>query len=343
MRAMRSPLLVGIAMIAMAAAACGEIGASSSDESAAEPVAPQALLSTNAPPSSLAETESPVKAESTKRPCRGGSAADGAGVSVRGSIETQYGLREYLFFRPSGPSGDTPLPVVLNFHGRGSDAATQERYSGLLPVAERVGFIVVSPEGTGSPRAWSAGATPAGQVDDVAFVRQLLDTIESNSCVDVSRVYATGFSNGAFMASSLACRMGSRIAAFAAVAGMHRSGEACTNAVPALAIHGTKDGLVPFEKGMVRQAYAYNGARAETKAWAAQNGCASTVVTEKLSPNLTRESYTTGQAPVVLYIMNGGGHTWPGAPDIPGLGPTIREVNAAETIWAFFSSFRRAA
>jgi polyhydroxybutyrate depolymerase len=339
---MRSPLLVGLAMFAMAAVACDRIGTSSPDSSDRSSEPSQALLTTVRFPSSTDDSERPVNPQEARTPCRSVPTEGSPGASVRRSIDTKDGSREYLVYRPSGPSSDTPLPLILNFHGRGSDAETQERYSGLVPVAERVGFIVVSPEGTGSPRGWSAGATTASQVDDVEFVRHLLASIEGEQCVDASRIYATGFSNGAFMASKLACRMGDRIAAFAAVAGVHGGGEACVRAVPALAIHGTKDDLVPFEQGTVRQAYTYLGARAETRAWAALNGCSSAVVSERLSPNVTRESYTTGKAPVVLYVLSGGGHTWPGASDIPGLGPTIREVNAAETIWAFFSSYRRA-
>lgn len=342
MRPMQSPLLFGLAMLAMAAAACGGVDRSALHVTEDGTDVSQALLSAVRSPSSTTETESPVKPAAIRRPCRSGPAEGEAAVTGRRSIDTTHGRREYLLYRPAGPSSDTRLPLVFNFHGRGSDADTQQRYSGLIPIAERVGFIVVAPEGSGSPRAWSAGATPTGEVDDVAFVRQLLEVLERELCIDSTRIYATGFSNGAFMASKVACKMGDRIAAFAAVAGLLGPGEGCTKAIPALAIHGTKDGLVPFEKGTVRQAYAYNGARAETKAWAAQNGCASTMVTETLSPNVTRESYTTGQAPVVLYVLSGGGHTWPGAPEIPGLGSTVREVNAAETIWAFFSGYRRA-
>ncbi len=343
MSVMRSLLLVGLTMLAMAAAAWGGVARPSLDVTDGGTDMSQALLSAVPSPSSPTETESPVKPAAIRRPCSSVPPEGEAAVSERRSIETTHGRREYLLYRPAWPSRDTPLPLVLNFHGRGSDADTQQRYSGLIPVAERVGFIVVTPEGTGSPRAWAAGATAVFEVDDVAFVRQLIETIESELCVDPTRIYATGFSNGAFMASKVACRLGDRIAAFAAVAGLHGPGEACTKAVPALAIHGTKDNLVPFEKGMVRQVYAYNGARAESRAWATQNGGTSTMVTEKLSPNVSRESYTIGQAPVVLYVLNGGGHTWPGAPEIPGLGATIREMNAAETIWAFFSSHRRAA
>ena len=262
--------------------------------------------------------------------------------TARQTLTTPAGNREFLVFTPAGPAGDARLPVVLNFHGRGSDAATQERYSGLLPVAERVGFYVVSPEGTGSPRAWSAGATPPGDVDDVAFVRDLLVTLEATLCIDAARIYATGFSNGAFMASRLGCVMGDRIAAFAAVAGMEHSGEPCATPVPALAIHGTSDSLVPFNAGLVRASFPYAGARGEASLWAKQNGCGSSPSVEKVSSSVTRETYQGGKAAVVLYVVQGGGHTWPGAPDIPGLGSTTREVNAAETIWAFFAAHSKA-
>ena len=279
----------------------------------------------------------PTKPDGCKR---GGKAAREA-ASARHTLATST-PRDYLVYTPSGPASDVRLPLVLNFHGRGSDAATQERYSGLVPVAERVGFYLVSPEGTGAPRGWSAGATPPGEVDDVAFVRELVGTLEATLCIDPARIYATGFSNGAFMASRLGCVMGDRIAAFAAVAGMEHSGEQCAAPVPALAIHGTNDAIVPFNPGMVRQWFPYAGARGEATLWAKQNGCGSAPSVEKISTNVTRETYPGGKASVVLYVIQGGGHTWPGASDIPGLGPTSREVSAAETIWAFFANHPKA-
>ena len=263
------------------------------------------------------------------------------GTTAVRRIESGGLTREYRIHVPVGSGPAARMPVVFNFHGRYANAPTQESYSGLTPTSDREGFLLVSPEGAGSPQAWSAGATPPSTVDDVRFVGDLLDTLERDFCVDPSRVYAAGMSNGGFMASKLGCTMGDRFAAIATVGGIHFPSEQCGTPVPVLAIHGSADQVVPFAGGKIRDTYPYPGARKSVAQWAAFNGCTVAVTTERIAPHAVRETSTGCRAATVLIVGEGDGHTWPGASDALAMGKTSREFSAAEMIWQFFAGQRR--
>ena len=124
--------------------------------------------------------------------------------------------RTYILHVPPSYDGTRQMPLVLNFHGFGSNAGQQAIYSGLPAKGDSAGFIVVTPNGSGTPQHWNL--VTIGGVDDVAFVRELLDRVESQLCIDTRRVFTAGISNGAAFALRVACAMPDRITAVAAVA-----------------------------------------------------------------------------------------------------------------------------
>ncbi len=247
--------------------------------------------------------------------------------------------REYLLHLPPNADQAKDGPIVLNFHGLGSNMGEQQIYSGLAPIAEREGFVLVTPNGTGSPRAWQSFGLPGG-VDDLQFVRDLLAEMSAKNCIDTSTVFATGMSNGAFMSSYLACRAPELVKAIAPVAGVFFPRQGCTGRTPVLAFHGTDDAVVPYEAGEVFNIFPYAGAVMSTYDWATNNGCAPTPdKTEPLGTNVGRINYTEcgADADVSLVRVTGGGHTWPGTSiDRPNLGVVNREISASEMAWDFF-------
>ncbi|MFN0096734.1 MAG: alpha/beta hydrolase family esterase [Dehalococcoidia bacterium] len=247
--------------------------------------------------------------------------------------------REYRVHRPADSANGRPLPLVLNFHGRGSNGETQERYSGLVPLSERDRFVLVSPDGTGAPKAWHAGATTGSTVDDVAFIRSLIDVLRQDLCIDPSQVFAAGFSNGAFMAAEAACALGERIAALAMVGGATPPSANCVGKPRVIAFHGTADQVVPFGGGTIRGVYAYPGARAAMDGWAARAGCTGTDV-RRQNKHVVWEERTGCTTAVRLAVIEGDGHTWPGASEVPAFGTTTREIMASEAIWTFFAGKR---
>lgn len=244
-------------------------------------------------------------------------------------VTTAGDARSYRLHIPPKYRSNRPTPLVFDFHGYARSAGEEENYSQLVLVADRETFILVTPEGSGYPPAWDiVGVYAENGIDDVALVAELLDALEAKLCVDTARVYATGLSNGAEMASQLACTLPHRFAAVAPVAGVVYQGCA-GGAVAVVSFHGTEDWNVPFEFTPPAMAD-----------WAAHNGCdlGAGIEVVQVSERVTRESFLgCGSAPVVLYVVDGGGHTWPGAEDnAGGAGPTTHEINASELIWEFF-------
>lgn len=260
-----------------------------------------------------------------------------AGTTAVRTLDSGGTKRQYRLHLPTNTAPAKRLPVVLNFHGRSGTGVDQEAYSNLLPISDRESFVLVSPDGTGTPRGWSAGATPPGMVDDVKFVNDLLDTLERELCLDTARYYATGFSNGGFLASKLGCLMPERLAAVAAVGGVHYPQQQCKAAMPVLAVHGTADEVVPIAGGIVRQ-WQYPGAYDAINRWAANNGCTPESTWQDLSPSAAEESFDGCQAPVSMVVVANAAHVWPGSSLLP---PELRkDISAAELVWSFFSEKR---
>lgn len=261
-----------------------------------------------------------------------------AGKTALRTIASGGMKRTYRLHLPARGSNAQKMPLVLNFHGRTATGIDQELVSGLVPLSDRETFVLVSPDGTGSPMGWSAGATEPNGIDDVRFTEDLLNAVTREFCIDSARVYATGFSNGAFMSSRLACAMPDRIAAVAVVGGIDYPGEACKSTVPVLAVHGTADKIVPIEGGIVR-AWRYRGAYSAIGEWAANNGCRPVTEPATWAEGVSHEVYVDCAAPTEFVTIEGSGHLWPGAPGIQPGDPASR-ISGAEVVWKFLSQKR---
>jgi len=250
--------------------------------------------------------------------------------------------REYIVHVPPSYTGADALPLVLNLHGFGSNARKQAFYSGLPRKADKAGFIVVTPQGTGAQPYWNFLGIGASAPDDVAFIDDLLDTLMSELCIDQARVYSAGISNGAAMSVTLACRLSDRVAAIAPLAGLFfLAGCAADRPVPVIAFHGTDDAFVPFEGGLVtRSSLPVRPVEESLRDWARHNGCVEDPERTRVSDSIRLVRYPGCDqgATVELYVVEGGGHTWPGAIDVPRLGATTHEISATDLMWAFFEA-----
>ena len=267
--------------------------------------------------------------------------------------------RYYLLTVPEG-TDEAPAPVVFDFHGLMEGAELAAKASRLPELGVEEGFITVVPNGRGNPVSWDVTPDPATN-PDMAFVAEVLDTLEAEQCVDTSRVYATGLSNGAMMTSGVACAFPDRVAAVAPVAGVMASCEDTDRPVPMLGFHGTADPILFFNGGVgdlggliagtadaskVPEAdlegAGYPAAVAE---WAVRNGCEDSFTDEQVEDDVTRRTYECPEgADVIFDIVVGGGHTWPGSEFNAQLGdlmgPTTLNLDASATMWAFFSRFQ---
>jgi polyhydroxybutyrate depolymerase len=271
--------------------------------------------------------------------------AGGAEHAVRVFVPTAYAGR--------------PLPVVLDWHGLGSNGTEQAMFSGYEAVAEAEGFLVVHPTGVpddpAGPNSWQLVPVVEGERDDLAFADALIDDLIANWCADPARVYSTGMSNGGFFTARLVCELADRIAAAVSVAGLfHPDSCAPARPVPYTAFHGTDDEAVPFHGGggsVPRppdspEWYRLFGEQVipeEFAQFAAAASCATAATTTEIGTDVLEHEYTgcAGGTPITFFEIVGGGHTWPGSPMAEQvrnwLGYTTDTVDATTDGWAFMS------
>ncbi len=267
--------------------------------------------------------------------------------------------RSYLIHVPPSDHLNRPMPVVLAFHGGGGNPASMARLSGLNAKSDEAGFLVVYPAGTGRfPNRLltfnggnCCGYAMNNDVDEVAFVRVLLDDLSTVAHVDADRVYATGFSNGAVVTYYLASKLSDRIAAIAPIGGLMGT-ETCepTRPVPVIHFHGTDDEFAPFEGGRGRtlggrpRPTVLYSVDHSIRNWVAANGCDEqpqvTGIPDQAGDGtrIVRKTYGGGRdgAEVVLVIIEGGGHTWPGQQPFQFLGTSTQNISANDMMWEFF-------
>ena len=205
------------------------------------------------------------------------------------------------------------VPLLLAFHGAGGRGPWMEDYSGFSSLADRDGFIVVYPSARSPRRVWNL--TEEQTDDDVAFVDALVDRLEDHGCIDASRIYAVGVSNGAGFVARLACESTSRLAAVVTVAGGYGSLPACNADRPlsVLEIHGTKDRVVPYAG---KPADGYRGSvRRWLRGWVERDGCRSVARRRVVAPATARLDWQPCRSGTQVSHLElyGAGHIWPGA------------------------------
>ena len=163
--------------------------------------------------------------------------------------------REYVLYVPDSYDEDNPVPLVFNLHGGSGTATGQSYVSEMDQVADSAGFIIVYPQGSfvNGYSYWNsmiATEGSKGTADDVGFISILIDEISSNYNIDLSKVYACGYSNGGDMAISLACYLSDKISAVAPVSGLMslESDSLCepNQTTGVFIINGTADNERPY-------------------------------------------------------------------------------------------------
>jgi polyhydroxybutyrate depolymerase len=276
------------------------------------------------------------------------------------SLDVDNRTRTYLVHVPPKYDPKNPAAVVLVFHGALTNAEIMARFTGLNEKADDAGFLAVYPNGTGrGERAltWNAGNccgyASRNNVDDVAFVRALLDDLGKIASVDPKHIYATGISNGGMFCYTLASELSDRIAAIAPVSGTMGT-ETCDpkRAVPVIHFHGTADEFVPFKGGKGEKSLPtinFFSVDHSIRAWVKADGCKEEPATEELpdkakdGTKVTRKTYGGGKdgAEVVLVVIEGGGHAWPGREARLGfLGKSTKNISANDLMWEFFNKHR---
>src|SRR5271156_6206366 len=240
------------------------------------------------------------------------------------TIKIDGRTRNYFVHTPPAYTGKTPLPLILVLHGATESAENVERLSGISAKADQENFLAVYPTGTGRLKnvpTWNSGAccgyAMEHKIDDVAFLRALLEKVEKDYSVDPKRIYATGISNGGMMSYRLACELSDKFAAISPVEGAQDLPCHPTSPVSVIVFHGTADHLVPFNGGSTP--YQMGSIRSDTSVadtvafWVKYDGCFPKTVHAE-TPEVHTDIYAAcpvGIA-VALYAIQGGHHMWPG-------------------------------
>jgi polyhydroxybutyrate depolymerase len=261
--------------------------------------------------------------------------------STERTIEAGGQQRRYLIHVPPGYDGSTKTPLVLLFHGLGGSPQAVIDTTSMDTLADQHHAILVAPLARGRVTEWDFRTPSSDPTSDLAFVRDLVTELKADACVDSSRVYATGFSNGSVLALALACDGTTKFAAYGAVSGPYWS-DSCRSSPPASIIyfHGLRDKVVPYAgaKTVIGPLPPVNDVMAS---WAAHDSCpaasATTTVTQHVR-HFTWKKCKDGSA-VNVYVVDNGGHRWPGGKPVPSgrvSGVMTQEIDASALIWRFF-------
>lgn len=285
--------------------------------------------------------------------CGGGDEGGGTDAPRRfdGAIVVGGLARSYtLNLPPSYHTSRAAVPLVIAMHGGGGSAAQFEATNRLTPKAEAAGVAVVYPNGTSGGlglNTWNGGGccghAVSAQINDVAFIRALIDQLVATYRIDAKRVYATGHSNGGIMSYRLACELSDRIAAIAPNAAALML-DACTpaRAVPVLHMHSKLDQNVPIAGGVGVGLAGVDFPPLQTSIdrWVALNSCLSSADVRS-GVNYTQSiwSLCRNGASVQLLLTDDGGHAWPGGlPGAVGNDMPSTAIDANDRLLSFFAA-----
>ncbi len=265
--------------------------------------------------------------------------------------------RKYLVHVPRSYRAGAATPVVLALHGGGGFAEYQakDEHYGLIAKSEQAGFIAVFPNGyspmrNGKFATWNAGACCAGardkNIDDVGFLRTVVDDLATHVDIDRRRVFSIGISNGGLMSYRLACEAPDLIAGIMAVAGTDNTTQcAPSKPVSILHVHAKNDDHVNFQGGAgsatpdVSKVTNFRSVPDTIAKWVKLNRCDPKPARVLEVPGATCEQYTgcAQGTRVKLCVTDRGAHSWPGGTKTRGSEPTSKAIVANDVMWDFFS------
>ena len=273
---------------------------------------------------------------------------DSISIQIEAVDYATFGNREYIYYHAS--SAPPNCPLVLVFHGYSGTAQGIMDYSEFNTLAEEFGFAVCYPQGTldgSNTTFFNVGYDFQNNqtVDDVAFVKALVDSLQAMYSLSEQDVFSTGMSNGGDFSYMLACQASETFKAIAPVAGMIMQDimDDCNpvKAVSILEIHGTQDNVTYWQgdpnnnDGWGAYPSIPNTISFFTNMFGLTN--LSSTVFPDIDPTdgstVSSDKYnsllTSSCSQVWLYTVNGGGHDWPGAYG-------NMDISASREAWLFF-------
>ena len=257
-------------------------------------------------------------------------------LTLSESLNIDGNKRDYILYIPKNNNSSTEKPLVLNFHGFGGEANQFMDYADMRQQADENQFVVIYPQGSYSDGFSSWNPCPIGgdnksEANDFDFVEQMINVTSDKYNIDLSRIYAIGYSNGGMMAYGLANHRSNLIAAIASISGTMLD---CPGQIdypmPVLNIHGTADYVLPYNGSA-----SYSSAQNDIDFWINFNKAVSSpTVNYDNTGGLAIEHYTysSANAPVEHYKYINGGHDW--------FNETFQNKTTSQLIWEFISRFK---
>ncbi len=279
------------------------------------------------------------------------------GTTIYKSFESDGVTRSFTYYVPDiYYTANVEVPLILNIHGWTGSSADQEGYTGFREIADTANFIIIHPEALpeaspfGPQNSWDfVGSNGEYGVEDKNYLMNVLDTILANFNINTSRIYSTGFSQGAIMSYDFACFYSWRFAAIASVSAAMRTDRAdfCTpvHPMPVMHIHGTNDLLADYNGGESMHVDTL------VKYWVDMNNCNPVPAFDSLpnvdtTDNSTVEHYVysggDNGSTVEFYKVLNGGHQWPSDSTTThtyGVGTRNFDFHASTEIWRFFNQY----
>lgn len=250
------------------------------------------------------------------------------GINFPQMKSMQYGgkTRSYKVHLPPEYDGSNKLPLVLVFNGWTHSPDQTEAHTKMSIKADSAGFIVVYPAGiAGSNKEWNHDGRYS--IDDVGFIKELIDTLIKDYSVDNKRIYASGFSNGAGMAYRMAYELPDRIAAIAPVAqtllGTKYNPKRAT---PTIHFHAKND-----------QSVAYSTVGPMVEYWKTLTANVTGPDTFFITSGAKGIKWTgENNTEFIVYVTDIGGHSWPGGN--PSFATPSQAISASDLLWDFFAA-----
>ncbi len=268
------------------------------------------------------------------------------------------------------PQQSKRLPLVVVLHGGGGNGEHVARTSQFAELADREGFVVAFPDGTGRLRGklltWNDGVLPVyakdQKIDDVGFLREVVRDVAKRAPIDPARIFAVGHSNGGMMCHRLAREAADLFAGIAVVGGaMNFTAEDSRLPIGVCLVHGTDDEHVRYDGGRPERALGRAGRREDASVqdaidyYVARNGLLARPDRKENADSGVRidtfdrvagageDDDKLTDTPVRVITLQGGGHAWPGSPVEPGrlLRDRPFDFEATEAIWSFFQRVQR--
>jgi polyhydroxybutyrate depolymerase len=200
------------------------------------------------------------------------------GCSPSGGTNKLVLQRPYDIDVPASYDSSKSYPLIMLLHGYGQDGFIQDAYFGFSALADDRGVLVAHPDGTvDSTGSHFWNATDAccnrdgSSVDDVAYLKAVVDDVRHRYHVDDKHLFFVGHSNGGYMSHRMACDDTAEIAAIVALAGdVWKDPSRCspTRPIAVMQVHGDLDTEVPYAGDDLDPSAAES-----VGTWAAKNGC----------------------------------------------------------------------